>query len=90
MTSFPILLFISFYGRQAKLIGAITFYDTVAHVVEKVFDRLPRALKRMSTYSFGVWCFLISTFLLAFFEGLVGVDGDIKAVSHKTKYLSHI
>ena len=30
------------------------------------------------------------TFYLAFFEGLVGVDGDINAVSHKTKYLIHI
>jgi len=50
VTSFPILLFISFYGRQAKLIGAITFYDTVAHVVDKVFDTLPRALKRMTLF----------------------------------------
>jgi len=63
VTSFPILLFISFYERQAKLIGAITFFDTVSHVVDKVFDTLPRSLKRMT-----------------FFEGLVGVDGDINAI----------
>lgn len=63
MTSFPILLIISFYERQAKLIGAITFYDTIAHVLEKVFDILPRALKRMGTCSFGVLCFVISPFI---------------------------
>ena len=28
--------------------GTIGFYDTIAHVAEKVFDTLPRSLKRMS------------------------------------------
>jgi hypothetical protein len=36
-----------------------------------------------------VYCTRGLTFYLAFFEGLVGVDGDIKAVSHKTKYFIH-
>jgi hypothetical protein len=66
VTSFPILLFISFYERQAKLIGAITFYDTVTHLIEKVFDTLPRALKRMSTCSFGVFVFRDLTFYFSF------------------------
>jgi hypothetical protein len=80
VTNFPILLFISFYERQAKLIGAITFYETVAHIAEKVFSR---SLKRMSVCNFDVLCFVISPSYLAFFEGLAGVDADIDAVSHK-------
>ncbi|KAF8159446.1 receptor-activated Ca2+-permeable cation channel [Crassisporium funariophilum] len=50
LTSFPILLMISLYERQAKLAGAITFYDTIAHVAEKVFDTLPRSMKRMTFF----------------------------------------
>jgi hypothetical protein len=51
LTSFPILLAISFYERQSKLAGTITIYDTVVHIAEKVFDTLPRSLKRMSMSS---------------------------------------
>lgn len=48
LTSFPVLLSISLYERQAKMAGTIGFYDTIAHVAEKVIDTLPRSLKRMS------------------------------------------
>ncbi|KDR80736.1 hypothetical protein GALMADRAFT_241168 [Galerina marginata CBS 339.88] len=50
LTSFPILLAISFYERQSKLAGTITLYDTVIHVAEKVFDTLPRTFKRMTFF----------------------------------------
>ncbi|KIM44732.1 hypothetical protein M413DRAFT_442685 [Hebeloma cylindrosporum] len=50
LTSFPILLAISFYERQSKLAGTITLYDTIVHVAEKVFDTLPRSLKRMTFF----------------------------------------
>ena len=46
-TSFPILLLIAMYERQAKQTGALTFYETVSAAAEKVFDTLPRGLKRM-------------------------------------------
>lgn len=47
-TSFPILLCIAWYERQAKRAGSITFYETVSAAAEKVFDTLPRSLKRLS------------------------------------------
>ncbi|KAF9482552.1 hypothetical protein BDN70DRAFT_874905 [Pholiota conissans] len=50
LTSFPILIGISFYERQSKIAGTLTFYDTVAHMAEKVFDTLPRSLKRMTIF----------------------------------------
>lgn len=50
LTSFPVLLSISLYERQAKMAGTIGFYETVAHVAEKVFDTLPRSLKRMTFF----------------------------------------
>ncbi|KAF8966304.1 hypothetical protein BDZ97DRAFT_1808888 [Flammula alnicola] len=50
LTSFPILLAISIYERQSKIAGTITFYETVAHVAEKVFDSLPRSLTRMNFF----------------------------------------
>ncbi|KIP03001.1 hypothetical protein PHLGIDRAFT_16153 [Phlebiopsis gigantea 11061_1 CR5-6] len=48
LTSFPVLLLIAVYERQAKSSGALTFYETVSSVAEKVMDTLPRSLKRMS------------------------------------------
>lgn len=50
LTSFPILLSIAVYERQAKQSGAFTFYETVSAAAEKIFDTLPRQLKRLSTY----------------------------------------
>ncbi|KAF9530419.1 hypothetical protein CPB83DRAFT_850884 [Crepidotus variabilis] len=50
LTSFPVLLSISLYERQLKRAGTVNFYDTVIHVAEKVFDTLPRSLKRMTLF----------------------------------------
>lgn len=50
LTSFPVLLSISLYERQAKMAGTTGFYETVSHVAEKVFDTLPRSLKRMTIF----------------------------------------
>ncbi|KAF6761717.1 receptor-activated Ca2+-permeable cation channel [Ephemerocybe angulata] len=63
-TSFPILLIISFYERQAKAAGSVNFSETISHIGETVFDTLlPRPLKRMSI-----------------FEGFAGSEGDIDAI----------
>lgn len=48
LTNFPILLLISFYERQSKAAGAVKFSDTVSHLAERIYDTLPRPLKRMS------------------------------------------
>lgn len=48
LTSFPILLSIAWYERQAKHSGSFTFYETVSAAAEKLFDTLPRHLKRLS------------------------------------------
>ncbi|KAF4610858.1 hypothetical protein D9613_007044 [Agrocybe pediades] len=50
LTSFPILLGISLYERQSKKAGTLTFYDTVSHMAESVFDTLPRSMKRMTFF----------------------------------------
>jgi len=50
LTSFPILLLIAFYERQAKRSGSVTFYETVTSAAEKVFDTLPRNLKRLTWF----------------------------------------
>ncbi|PPQ76669.1 hypothetical protein CVT24_011914 [Panaeolus cyanescens] len=50
LTSFPVLLTISLYERQCKAAGSENFYDTIAHMAEKVFDTLPRTLKRMTFF----------------------------------------
>ena len=50
--NFPILLLIAVYERQAKQAGAVTFYETVSSAAEKVFDTLPRGLKRLSELLF--------------------------------------
>ncbi|KAF9779137.1 hypothetical protein BJ322DRAFT_1013723 [Thelephora terrestris] len=49
-TSFPILLCIAWYERQAKSSGSNTFYETIASAAEKVFDTLPRRLKRITIF----------------------------------------
>ena len=48
LTSFPILICIAIYERQAKQSGSFTFYETVSAAAEKIFDTLPRHLKRLS------------------------------------------
>jgi len=50
LTSFPILLLIAWYERQAKRTGAFTFYETISAAADKVFDTLPRSIKRMTFF----------------------------------------
>ncbi|KAI0372690.1 hypothetical protein BV20DRAFT_1050569 [Pilatotrama ljubarskyi] len=50
LTSFPILLGIAWYERQAKLSGSYTFYETVSSAAEKLFDTLPRHFKRLTLF----------------------------------------
>ncbi|KAF8239383.1 receptor-activated Ca2+-permeable cation channel [Tricholoma matsutake] len=50
LTSFPLLLLIALYERQSKQSGTTTFYDTIGAVAEKVFDTLPRHLKRLTFF----------------------------------------
>ncbi|KAI0334570.1 hypothetical protein GY45DRAFT_1118209 [Cubamyces sp. BRFM 1775] len=50
LTSFPILLGIAWYERQAKRSGSFTFYETVSAAAEKIFDTLPRHLKRLTLF----------------------------------------
>jgi len=45
ITNLPILLMISWYERYAKKAGTGSFYDTIAHAAEKLFESLPRPLK---------------------------------------------
>lgn len=49
LTSFPILLAIAYYERQAKQIQATTFTEAVAATAERMVETLPRSIKRMST-----------------------------------------
>lgn len=51
LTSFPILIIIALYERQAKRSGSITFYETISAAAERVLDTLPRGLKRLSKSS---------------------------------------
>ena len=50
LTSFPILILIALYERQAQRTGALTFYETVSAAAEKVIDTLPRGLKRLCEF----------------------------------------
>ncbi|EJF64109.1 hypothetical protein DICSQDRAFT_100749 [Dichomitus squalens LYAD-421 SS1] len=50
LTSFPILICIAIYERQAKQTGTFTFYETVSAAAEKLFDTLPRHLKRLTLF----------------------------------------
>ncbi|KDQ61736.1 hypothetical protein JAAARDRAFT_520251 [Jaapia argillacea MUCL 33604] len=60
LTNFPILLLIALYERQSKSTGSITFYDTLSAAAEKMFDSLPRGIKR--------WTFIET------FSGDSGID----------------
>ncbi|KAG7093687.1 hypothetical protein E1B28_007345 [Marasmius oreades] len=48
LTSFPILLFVALYERQAKINGTIGFYDTASAIGEQFIDTLPRSFKKLS------------------------------------------
>lgn len=50
ITSFPILLGIALYERQAKKYGTTSFYDTLSVTAEKIFDTLPRPITRLSIF----------------------------------------
>ncbi|KAF8653547.1 hypothetical protein AX16_003910 [Volvariella volvacea WC 439] len=50
LTSFPVLLLIAAYERQSKKSGTIGFYDTLGAVAERVFDTLPRGIKRLTFF----------------------------------------
>ncbi|KAL1726221.1 hypothetical protein EV714DRAFT_255095 [Schizophyllum commune] len=50
LTSFPILLGIALYERQAKKHGTTTFSDTLSATVERIFDALPRQITRLSIF----------------------------------------
>ncbi|KAI8996333.1 hypothetical protein BD414DRAFT_197116 [Trametes punicea] len=50
LTSFPVLLGIAWYERQSKRSGSFTFYETVSAAAEKIFDTLPRHLKRLALF----------------------------------------
>jgi hypothetical protein len=54
LSNFPLLLGIAWYERQAKRNGTTTVYDTLSAAAEKVFETLPRSIKRLSEPS----CFL--------------------------------
>lgn len=49
MSNLPILLLIAFYERQSTDMSAVTFYETLTTAAERVYDTLPRRLKRLST-----------------------------------------
>ncbi|KAG7444990.1 uncharacterized protein BT62DRAFT_933403 [Guyanagaster necrorhizus] len=49
-TSFPILLMIAFYERQAKFYGTIGFSETFTVAAEKVYDTLPKGLKWLALF----------------------------------------
>ncbi|TFK39792.1 hypothetical protein BDQ12DRAFT_722005 [Crucibulum laeve] len=50
LTSFPILLLISLYARQAKSAGTNSFAETLGYAAERAFDSLPRQLKRFTFF----------------------------------------
>ena len=81
LTSFPILLLIAWYERQSKYYGSSSFYDTVREAAEKVYDTLPRQIKRLSERSSKSQMFALIWHLVAIFEGLAGADADIDAVN---------
>jgi len=49
-TSFPILLLIALYERQSKRHGSSGIYDTMAAAADKIYDALPRPLKRLTLF----------------------------------------
>ncbi|TFK29652.1 hypothetical protein FA15DRAFT_663807 [Coprinopsis marcescibilis] len=50
VTNFPILLGISYYERQSQNAGSDNFAETVAYLTERVYDTLPRQIKRIGLF----------------------------------------
>ncbi|KAJ7898434.1 receptor-activated Ca2+-permeable cation channel [Mycena leptocephala] len=50
ITSFPILLLISLYERQAKKNGTANIYETLTVVTERMLETLPRRFKLLSPF----------------------------------------
>ncbi|EJD07689.1 uncharacterized protein FOMMEDRAFT_137915 [Fomitiporia mediterranea MF3/22] len=50
LTSFPLLLVIAYYERQAKQVQAANFSEAVSATAERVMETLPRSIKRMSFF----------------------------------------
>ncbi|KAF8216497.1 hypothetical protein K438DRAFT_2007356 [Mycena galopus ATCC 62051] len=50
ITSFPILLMISLYERQAKKNGTTNIYETLTVVTERVLETLPRRFKLLNFF----------------------------------------
>ncbi|TFY58233.1 hypothetical protein EVG20_g8233 [Dentipellis fragilis] len=50
VTNFPILIAISVYERQAKKHGSTTIKETIQATTERIFETLPRQLKRFTFF----------------------------------------
>ncbi|KAJ7116020.1 hypothetical protein C8R44DRAFT_220116 [Mycena epipterygia] len=50
LTSFPILLMISLYERQAKKNGTTNIYETITIVTERMLETLPRRFKLLNFF----------------------------------------
>lgn len=88
LTSFPILLTIAYYERQAKRTQATTFTEAVSATAERVVETLPRSIKRLSTYPRPTKMYFWLNSFIAFFEGLfAGKASDIDVVR---TFLSHL
>ncbi|KAH7105755.1 hypothetical protein BKA62DRAFT_826183 [Auriculariales sp. MPI-PUGE-AT-0066] len=48
IANLPILLFIAFYERQAMDMSSVGFYETVTTTAERIYDSLPRRIKRLT------------------------------------------
>jgi len=46
LTNFPILLLIAWYERSRKASDASNFYDTITAAIERLYDSLPKGIKR--------------------------------------------
>lgn len=76
ITNLPILLMISWYERYAKKAGTGSFYDTFVHAAEKLFDSLPRPLKRVCTSKLSL-SLLREVYLIGFKPFLKGWRGQV-------------
>ncbi|KAJ7224298.1 hypothetical protein GGX14DRAFT_351429, partial [Mycena pura] len=50
LTSFPILLMVTLYERQAKKNGTVTIYETLTVVTERMVETLPRRLNLLNFF----------------------------------------
>ncbi|KAH6915984.1 hypothetical protein BKA70DRAFT_1418899 [Coprinopsis sp. MPI-PUGE-AT-0042] len=67
LTNFPLLLLISFYERQSQAAGSVGFSETVGFLAERVYDTLPRKVKKFVLFE-------------GLFEGFAGSGNDIDAI----------